>query len=442
MALSTLAPTAAARPRRTAAPPPAQALAQATSAWLGDMVRNGERHARALRPFRPDEFGTGVASPSLGHVTAVNDLLAAVRGRLLAVSKRVSTAAAAAQRSPTRARTREVVTLAETAHHYVRATERVWDFYLELFGQRQSAHGSWLRACDRIALDCYQDCYVGLGTARPVPAPGPFSYMRTGFSPATWRRGIPLEKLGLQLNPFPLIQLPYHRLVNPWTLGAVLHEVSHNLQDDLGLRDAVPRQVGRTLTAAGLPPDVVAVWVRWNRETFADLLAVLLGGPGIVASLLDILARSPTSVSTWNPRGVHPTPVLRPWLSFELLSRCGFAREAQRFRGVWDRAYGGLDARLPGSVQRSAPAAVAQVVDAMCFTRFPSLGDRRLADVVSFRPKEQAMVEEAGGRLARGIDPGVVPERFLIGATRVALERRLATPEVIATHFYRELGQR
>ena len=39
------------------------------------------------------------------------------------------------------------------------------------------------------------------------------------------------------------------------------------------------------------------------------------------------------------------------------------------------------------------------------------------------------MIEEAARRLAAGTDPGVVPERFLIGAARIALDRRLARPE-------------
>ena len=41
------------------------------------------------------------------------------------------------------------------AHEVVRAAERIWDFYFELFGQRQSGAGEWLVSCDRIALDCY-----------------------------------------------------------------------------------------------------------------------------------------------------------------------------------------------------------------------------------------------------------------------------------------------
>jgi hypothetical protein len=98
-----------------------------------------------------------------------------------------------------------------------------------------------------------------LGREKPVPAPPPFCYMRTGFGPATYRRGIRLKRLGRELNPFPLVQLPYHRLVKPWTLGAILHEVSHNLQSDLGLTRAVPLAIGRRLLRAGFGMDIAKV---------------------------------------------------------------------------------------------------------------------------------------------------------------------------------------
>src|SRR5271154_4924139 len=196
------------------------------------------------------------------------------------------------------------------AHHWVQGIERIWDFYFELFGQRQGLYADWLLSCDRVALDCYQAAYTGIGKARPIPAPPPFCYMRTGFAPATFRRGIPLRRLGRQLNPFPLVQLPYHRLVNPWTLGAILHEVSHNLQSDLGLSRSVPLAIGRRLLHAGFGMDVAKVWVRWNRETFADLSAVLLGGPAVVASLMDVVGRAPQITLFFSATGVHPTPYL------------------------------------------------------------------------------------------------------------------------------------
>jgi hypothetical protein len=82
------------------------------------------------------------------------------------------------------------------------------------------------------------------------------------------------------------------------------------------------------------------------------------------------------------------------------------------------------------------------VIDAVCFQPYPELGNRSLAEVMPFGPKEQAMVVEAAGRMAAGTDPGIVPERFLIGAARFALDNRLARPDVITRNFYQELARR
>ncbi len=274
--------------------------------WIRSQGVSVTRHAAALRPFRAGEFGRGAAAPSEGHLQAVNALLARLRQELLTVSEQVRANAAQAAAQPTTARLQALVTTKQRAHDWVRAIERIWDFYFELFGQRQSVFADWLLSCDRIALSCYQAAYLGVGKPKPLPAPPPFCYARTGFSPATFRRGIPLRSLGRQLNPFPLVQLPYHRLVNPWTLGAVLHEVSHNLQSDLGLNRAVPTAVGRRLIEEDCPPAVAQIWVRWNREIFADLSALLLGGPAVVGSLLDVVGRSPRAVVARTTARPHP----------------------------------------------------------------------------------------------------------------------------------------
>jgi hypothetical protein len=316
-------------------------------------------------------------------------------------------------------------------------------FYFELFGQRQSAYGHWLLSCDRIALDCYRAAYTGLGTARSVPAPPPFSYMRTGFAPATFRRGIPLKRLGKQLNPFPLVQLPYHRMINPWTLGAMLHEVSHNLQSDLGLSRDIPRRIGMRLLRARCGRQTAATWVRWNREMFADMSALLLGGPGIAGSLMDVIGRGPETVLSYNARGVHPTPFFRMLISVEMLRRMGFTNEAEQHRRAWLRIY--PDPRvgtIPKTLLDAFPEACALAVDTMCFQPYPSLGNKSLAQVIPFQPKEQKMIEEAARRLAAGTDPGIVPERFLIGAVRFALDGRLARPGAITVNFYKELARR
>jgi hypothetical protein len=411
--------------------------------WLRAQSVNVTRHAEALRPFRREEFGSGAAIPTEGHLQAANELITSLRTGLLRLTRKVAGATDIATEEPTTSRLQAVVRHKEHAHNWVRAIERIWDFYFELFGQRQSHFADWLLSCDRIALDCYQDVYMGLGVAKSIPAPPPFSYMRTGFSPATFRRGIPLRRLGKQLNPFPLIQLPYHRLVNPWTLGAVLHEVSHNLHNDLNLERAIPLSIGRRLLRAGCGRFVASVWTRWNRELFADLSGLLLGGPAVVGSLLDVVGRSTSTVLTYDPRGVHPTPYLRTFLSIELLRRMGFPDEAKQYRQTWTRLYPRPRAgSLPDALLNQFPQVVALVVDTVCFQPYPQLGNKNLAQVIRFQPKEQQMIEEAARRLAIGTDPGVVPERFLIGAARFALDHRLASPEVITNNFYKELARR
>src|SRR5215218_8457790 len=206
------------RQRRALRPVPATRRSTLLASWLQGQAINVTRHAEALRPFRRDEFGVGAAAPTEAHIQASNELIDSLRGELLNMIRRVSDAVEVAVAEQTTTHIQPVLRLTERAHDRVQAIERIWDFYFELFGQRQSRFGDWLLSCDRIALDCYQEAYMGLAVARPVPAPPPFSYMRTGFSPATFRRGIPLRRLGQQINPFPLIQLPYHRLINPWTL--------------------------------------------------------------------------------------------------------------------------------------------------------------------------------------------------------------------------------
>src|SRR5438034_5933410 len=314
-------------------------LAPVLQPWIRAQSINVNRHWAALRPFRHGEFGTNAAAPTEGHLQAANDLIKKLRARLESLTASVGQTATLTSQEPSTPNLRTLVTQKERAHDWVRRIERIWDFYFELFGQRQSQFGDWLVSCDRIATDCYQHTFIGLGTAKSIPAPPPFAYMRTGFSPATFRRRIPLRQLGLQLNPFPLIQLPYHRLMNPWTLGAVLHEVSHNLQNDLGLDKVVPAAIERSLLGAGMPPAVAATWKRWNRELFADVCGLLFGGPSIVASLMDVVGRSRPNTLTFTPGAPHPTPFLRTLISCELLRRMGFDHDAAEYRRAWLRLY-------------------------------------------------------------------------------------------------------
>jgi hypothetical protein len=197
------------------------------------------------------------------------------------------------------------------------------------------------------------------------------------------------------------------------------------------------------LLRAGCAKEAARVWVRWNREMFADMAALLLGGPEVVGSLMDVVGRGEETVFHYHPEGPHPTPYLRMLISVELLRRMGFAGQAEAYRKAWTSIYPNPGAgTIPSAVLDTFPRACALAVDAMCFQPFPSLGNKSLAQVIPFAPKEQSMIDEAARRLAAGTDPGIVPERFLIGAARVALNQRLARPGEITVNFYKELARR
>lgn len=421
-------------------PKPAPSIAQR---FVRSQVVNTRRDIAALRPFRPDEFGVEAASPSAAHIQAANQLMSRLRRRLETTSAALDHGAKEGATAPTTPNLQALLARRQAALDRAKLIERIWHFYLELFGQRQSRFANMLLGMDRIALDCYQAIYTGLGAPRSIPSPAPFSYMETGFTPATYRRGIRLTRLGRNINPFPVVQLPNHRLINPWTLGAVHHEVAHNLQHDLGLWEIVPRQILARLLQQGAPPTVAQTWARWHKETWADLAGALLGGPGVVVSLLDVLGRAPASALHFSPTGIHPTPYLRLLINTELLRRMGFKRQAIELERLWRRVYPTPErGNIPRDMLATFPEANQLVVDTICYQPHPNLGGKQLAQVFSFDHSHERMTEEAAQRIAHGVDPGIMPARFLVGAVRHAFDRRLAPPEQIARNFYQALNRR
>jgi hypothetical protein len=158
---------------------------------------------------------------------------------------------------------------------------------------------------------------------------------------------------------------------------------------------------------------------------------------------MDVIGRAPSTVYAFRPRGVHPTPYFRTLISAELLRRMGFEEEAAQYRRDWLRIYGKPPAgAFPAALLKTFPRACALAVDSMCFRPYRALGAKSLSQVVHFQRKDQAMTEEAARRLAAGIDPGVVPARYLIGASRVAFDRRMARPGAVMDNFYKELVRR
>jgi hypothetical protein len=135
------------------------------------------RHTVALRSFQRDEFKAGAEAPTEGHILAVNQLLTRLRLGLIKRARRMNRLVRSAIAGPGQPLLTVILTHKHLSHTWVQRIELIWDFYLELFGQRASRFGSWLLSADRIALDCYQVAYLGIGRAKSVPAPPPFCYI-------------------------------------------------------------------------------------------------------------------------------------------------------------------------------------------------------------------------------------------------------------------------
>jgi len=412
--------------------------------WLGTQSINLTRHVESLRPFAYGEFGTGAAAPSRAHLDAANRFIDAFRARLTEGLSWLNAAVSQARRTPSQRNIARLLWRKEALGRRVLYVEGIWDAYFDLFVQRLSGFGERLRAVDRIAANCYEDLYLGLGTARPTPTLLPFSYASSGFSPLTYRRGVPLQRLRYHPNLFPLVVIPQHRLDAVWALSSVLHETAHNLQADLGLWEVMPRLVFRRLTSDGqVPAEAAAVFARWHKEIAADLFALLLGGPATVESLMDVVGRSRRATVRYIPSGAHPTPVLRIPISLVLLRRLGFAGLASALAAVWHRLYPRpTEADMPPALLKTFDRAAELTVDTMVFTPHSPLAGKSLAQLVEFGPSQQALIDQAAGRLAGGADVGTIPPRLMISAARRALDQRLATPQAITDNFYRALGRR
>ena len=424
--------------------PPESTLAPDTLAALRFFALrtqiNAERHAQALRCFEPKEFGDSAHAPSSAHIDAVNRMLKAAHAGQTNEQAALTRACRDVAHGSGEKSYDAMLRLKEWHQSYSGQTEQLWDFYFNIFNQRRGPFARLLSSMDRVALDCYQAVYLGLGRARSIPSPAPYTYLETGFGPATFRRGVKMSKLGSRPNPFPLVKVPLHRLINPWSLGAIPHEVSHNLQSDLGLWELMPRRVRECFAKSGLPKENAAVWARWHKESYADLAGTLLIGPAYVGSLMDVVGRARSHTASYSDDSVHPTPIIRVPLNIHLLERMGFRADAQFFRTAWNRLYPSSSwSRIPAWVRKGLPEQISAMVQAVCLTPEREYGGKRLIDVVRFEPKHALLVQEAAVRLESGLSTGVLPERFLIAATRLALARRKGNPATIYENFYATL---
>lgn len=314
---------------------------------------------------------------------------------------------------------------------------RLFGMFYEVFAQRGTSYGPALAAHDVIAEDCYRAIREAAPRIFDGPLLKPVCYMEHGYSPATMRRDVQLSRLLGEANPFPLIRIPWDR-DQPWQ-SVFLHEVAHNLQADLGIWQENRQAVLRRVMGRAGDPFLASVYGRWHKEIFADLAAILLGGPAAAWGMADFLAHPQPRTVTYRPGGAHPTAYLRVYLLAEMLRRMGFDRDATHLLRVWQGLYRpGAGNRIPPALMSSAPRLIPEIVDEIAFQTRRNLAQRALVDIIPFRREDEVTIREGARQLATGGEPDL-PPRFMMSAAHYALEGGRIEPQRLARSVIGEL---
>ncbi|WP_052215879.1 hypothetical protein [Sphingomonas sp. ERG5] len=398
-----------------------------TSRFLDTKLRALQARAVRLHRLTPRMIGLRPEdlpyAPSRSHFHAANK-------RLARLGERITRDIATIRRNWPAATPERALSQMAMLDHQVDRVRRTFGLFFEVLSQRGSSFAPALAAHDIIAADCYAIVRATLPEVFGGPLIKPLTYMEHGYSPATQRRGVALSRLLGDSNPFPLIRIPWDR-DNPWQ-SVFLHEVAHNLQADMGLWQENATAVGNRLAMMRFDPLVVTVFRRWHKEIFADLAALLLGGTASAWGMMEFLSHPGARSMTYRPGGAHPTGWIRVLMLTEMMRRMGFFEQADRAEKVWRRLYNPARGhRMPPVLLAAVPRAIPAVIDEIAYQPRRGLGQHALADAIPFHRADEASIRRGGIAIAAGRMPTDLPPRFLVSASRFALEAN-ADPDRIS----------
>jgi hypothetical protein len=417
-----------------------RSIQQAERSFLTQKAVALAARGRRLTTLSPERVGLRPKdtpfSPSDAHFNAANR-------RLGEISQSIERRTQDLDKRRKRATAQQQLVLMAMLEREVDRARRAFGLFFEIFSQRGSAFAPALAAHDMIAADCYAAVRGTDPLLIRKPLLKPVTYMEHGYSPSTNRRGVALARLLGESNPFPIIRIPWDR-DNPWQ-SVFLHEVAHNVQADLGLWSENETAVTRRMLRTQRDPLLVTIYRRWHKEIFADLAAMLLGGVASAWGMLEFLAHPDARALTYTPGGAHPTGYIRGLILAEMARRMGFERDGATIRGVWTSIYNPARGhRLPPHLLGTADVIVPMIVDEIAFQPRRNLGQRAVADIIRFTRDDEARIRRGGLQLARGQLPANLPPRFLVSASRYALQaggRPNKVSELVINHLANTAAQ-
>lgn len=344
--------------------------------------------AAVLALDEPEDFASAAAWTALEHY-----LHRAVRAELDRTALRLQTEITGLRRQLDGSQTiDELLAVRTRLLRFRRAflqAETVFDFYGDAVNTRTSPRlAAVLRALDHIAERSMEAVLGPLG--RPIPPV--LTYVDKGLGASILRAGIRLWDPD-SISPAAAVKITRQNLYRP---TALIHETGHQVAHLLGWNDELAGHFRRDLDG-----EVRQAWVSWTSEVSADAFAFAHCGYAAVASLHDVVANDPASVTRFGPGDPHPVAWIRVLLGVAMCRRFFGA-------GPWDALADGWVSANP--VEAADPftrrllvdsvPVLPRIVDACLARPMQAFGGRPLAAVVDparVRPDELARLAVAGG---------------------------------------------
>lgn len=215
----------------------------------------------------------------------------------------------------------------------------LWQIFRHIFAQRENENSKRaVDAADLIAADCYLTCMNrakewGLVAEQQFREP-PLTYFEAEISPSTSERGKAVESLGFAVRryrdmrlPIPIVLMPFDQIKSIWMFCNLHHEVGHNLDRDLNLREAFSSPLLTRMTNAGIASERQKMWWKWSGEILADVFGIMLGGAGFAYALCNwLLILSPAAgFQELDAQAVHPPFFVRANLIAAMLEKLNIA---------------------------------------------------------------------------------------------------------------------
>ncbi|HLY04610.1 MAG TPA: hypothetical protein VKR31_02575 [Rhizomicrobium sp.] len=393
--------------------------------------------ARARRLARIDYNSVGIRPQDLPYVPSPQHFAAANK-RLASIDREIARRLKVVVNAWSRSSPQRVLVDIALVEREIDRARRAFGMFFEIFSQRGSSYAPVLAAHDVVAEDCYNAVRKAAPRLFGRQALAPVTYLEHGYSPATMRRGVVLSRLLGEANPFPVIRIPWDR-DNPWQ-SVFLHECAHNLQADMSVWQENQAALAKRVLSTTGDPVLRAIYGRWHKEIFADLAALLLGGPAAAWGMAQFLNHPAPRALTYR-QGAHPTGFLRVLILTEMLRRMGFAEDARKLEKVWCSLYNPKRFhRLPHRLLHGAGRLIPHVVDEVAFQTRRNLAHRALADVIPFRRDDEERIRAAARTLAEGGSPDpALPPRHLVSAASYALQTGRVSARSLSTRVVSRL---